>query len=129
MNTPEKKQKIAKLKKQAKSAEVELQKFKVKVKELTELTSNMLASVNYLNLKLLSSAAFHATRTAGFIKLPSERTLRDCTHYFKSKVGFQLEVTQQLEKEVRIEYLPENRKFCALILDEMKIKETLIYYA
>ncbi len=28
-----------------------------------------------LNLKLLSSAAYHALRTSGFIKLPSERTL------------------------------------------------------
>ena len=36
MNTPEKKQKIAKLKKQAKSAEVDLQKLKVKLKELTQ---------------------------------------------------------------------------------------------
>ena len=34
----------------------------------------------WLNLKLLSSSAYHATRTAGFIKLPSERTLSDYTH-------------------------------------------------
>ena len=74
-----------------------------------------------LNLKLLSSAAYHATKTPGFIKLPSERTLRDYTHYFKSKVGFQLEVTRQLQKGAKIEDLPENRRFCALILDEMKI--------
>ena len=58
-----------------------------------------------LNLKLLSSAAYHATRTARFIKLPSERTMRDYTHYFKSKVGFQLEVTLQLENEAKIEDL------------------------
>ena len=30
-----------------------------------------------LNLKLLSSSAYHALRTSGFLKLPSERTLRD----------------------------------------------------
>ena len=48
-----------------------------------------------LNLKLISSAAYHATRSAGF-KLPSERTLRDYTHYFKSRAGFQIEVNQQL---------------------------------
>lgn len=35
-----------------------------------------------LNLKRLSSSAYHATHSAGFIKLPSERTLRDYTNYF-----------------------------------------------
>ena len=36
-----------------------------------------------LNIKLLSTSTYHALRTAGFMKLPSERTLRDYTHYFK----------------------------------------------
>ena len=80
-----------------------------------------------LNLKLISSAAYHATRSAGFIKLPSERTLHDYTHYFKSRAGFQIEVNQQLQKEAKIKDLPENRRFCALLLDEMKLKENLIY--
>lgn len=80
-----------------------------------------------LNLRLISSAAYHATRTAGFIKLPSERTLRDYTHYFKSRAGFQLEVNQQLQKESKVCDLPENRRFCALLVDEMKVKENLVY--
>ena len=80
-----------------------------------------------LNLKLLSSSAYHATHTAGFIKLPSERTLRDYTHYFQSRPGFQLEVNQQLIKEGKLDKLPEHRKYCSLILDEMKIKENLVY--
>ena len=80
-----------------------------------------------LNLKLLSSAAYHATRTAGFIKLPSERTLRDYTHYFRSQTGFQQEVNQQLQKEANLEALPECRRFCSLVVDEMKVKENLVY--
>lgn len=80
-----------------------------------------------LNLKLISSAAYHATRSAGFIKLPSERTLRDYTHYFKSRAGFQLEVNQQLQNESKVSDLPENRRFCALLVDEMKLKENLVY--
>ena len=32
-----------------------------------------------LNLKLLSGSAYHALRTSGFLRLPSERTLRDCS--------------------------------------------------
>ena len=80
-----------------------------------------------LNLKLLSSAAYHAMRSAGFIKLPSERTLRDYTHYFRSKTGFQEEVNDQLRKEAKVSDLPEPKKYCGLILDEMKVKENLVY--
>ena len=47
-----------------------------------------------LNLKLMSTSAYHALRTSGFIKLPSERTLRDYTHLFVNKPGFQDEVNQ-----------------------------------
>ena len=41
-----------------------------------------------INLKPMSSSSYHALRTSGFIKLPSERTLRDYTHYFINKPGF-----------------------------------------
>lgn len=80
-----------------------------------------------LNLKLLSSSAYHALRTSGFLKLPSERTLRDYTHYFTNRTGFQKEVHQQQLDEVKIESLSENRQYVSLILDEMKIKEGLMY--
>jgi hypothetical protein len=78
-------------------------------------------------LKLLSSSAYHATRTAGFIKLPSERTLRDYTHYFKHQAGFQAEVLKQLMKESQVHNLPEEQRYCGIIFDEMKVKEKLIY--
>ena len=80
-----------------------------------------------LNLKLLSSSAYHATRTAGFVKLPSERTLRDYTHYFKHQAGYQVEVLKQLQKESKVKELPNIKKFCGLIIDEMKIREGLVY--
>ena len=38
-----------------------------------------------LNLKLLSTLAYHALRTSGFIRLPSERTVRDYTHFLKTR--------------------------------------------
>ena len=75
----------------------------------------------------MSSSAYHGARTAGFIKLPSERTLRDYTHYFKSQTGFQREVNEQVLKESKVDQLQENRKYCALFLDEMKVKENLVY--
>ena len=43
--------------------------------------------------KIAFSSSYHALRSTGFIKLLSERTLFDYTHYFTNKVGFQDEVT------------------------------------
>ena len=77
-----------------------------------------------LNLKLLSSSAYHCLSTSGFIKLPSERTLRDYTHIFKSTTGFQEEVEDMLRKEI------ENvqwKNYVVLLIDEMKVKESLVY--
>ncbi len=51
----------------------------------------------------------------------------DYTHYFRNKVGFQDEVNQQLVEEVAKLSLPSSRKCIALLIDEMKIKEGLVY--
>ena len=66
-------------------------------------------------------------RTSGFIKLPSKRTLYDYTHYFIQKPGFQDEVNSQLVDEVQKLNLQDTRKFVGLLVDEMKIKEDLVY--
>ncbi len=66
-------------------------------------------------------------RSSGFVQLPSERTLRDYTHYFSSWPGYQVDLNLQLQKEANIESLPESHRYVALLLDEMKIKEDLIY--
>ncbi len=68
-----------------------------------------------LNLKLLSSSSYHALRTSGFIKLPSERTLFDYTHYFANAVGFQDQVNQQLCDEISKMSIPESRVFVSVI--------------
>ena len=80
-----------------------------------------------LNLKLMSTSAYHAMKTAGFIRLPSERTLRDYSNYFKSKTGYQVEVNRELQKESKVLTLPDSKKHVALIIDEMKVKENLVY--
>ena len=80
-----------------------------------------------LNLKLLSSSAYSAMRTSGFLTLPSERTLQDYVHHFKDKPGFQKEVHELLLQEMKLETNPEKRRYVCLILDEMKIKEGLVY--
>ena len=75
--------------------------------------------------KLLSSAAYHSLRTSGFIKLPSERTLRDYTHFIKSKGGFNSELDQLLADELLVENLPYWH--VVLVLNEVKIKESLVF--
>ena len=59
------------------------------------------------------SSTYHALRSSNFIKLPSERT----TNYFENKPGFQDGVNDQLLEVERIE-----RKYVALLIDEMKVK-------
>ena len=80
-----------------------------------------------LILKLLSTAAYHSLRTSGFIKLPSERTLRDYTSYFKSKPGFQPEVDCMLVEEASLHGSSKWNSYVVILLDEMKIMENLVY--
>ena len=80
-----------------------------------------------LNLKLLSSAAYQSLRTSGFLKLPSERLLQDYTHFIKSKANFSSELDQLLADESQVSTLPEWKRHVVLVLDEMKVKESLVF--
>ena len=81
-----------------------------------------------LHLKLLSSSAYHAMRSSGFITLPSERTLRDYTRWIESNTGCQPEVTEQLLDELKKVKLPEHLKMhVAVVFDEVKVKEGIVY--
>ena len=59
--------------------------------------------------------------------LPSQRTLRDYTHFVKAAPGFSLEVDQQLMTAASINTLEEWQKCVILLLDEMHIREDLVY--
>ncbi len=78
-----------------------------------------------LNLKLMSSATYHAMRSSGFITLPSERTLRDYTNYIKCVPGYQQEVVDMMMKESKCDELPDSKKYVTILLDEMKVKEDI----
>ena len=180
LSSPQKKEKLKRLQVRAQTAEKEVQRLKLRIKESTEKhgievqdelhqdlssimeTSNEAVTKEYppgsfrrlfwdeqlkanrlkdarqmrwhpmmirwcLNLKLLSTSSYHSLRTSGFIKLPSERTLRDYTHFFKAKCGFQDEVDGMLASEMKLDELPEWKKHVVLLLDEMKVKESLVY--
>ena len=45
----------------------------------------------------------------------------------KGQQGFQPELNQQLQKEAAIDSLPQLKRYVALLIDEMKIKEDLVY--
>ena len=80
-----------------------------------------------LNLKLLSSSAYHSLRSSGFVKLPSERTLRDYTNYFQSKPMFQPEVDRMVLEEVSRHGSSQMNPYVTIIFDEMKVRESLVF--
>ena len=59
--------------------------------------------------------------------LPSERTLRDYTHHTTVKPGFSAEVDKMLMDAAEISSCPERNKYVLLLVDEMHIKENLVY--
>lgn len=61
------------------------------------------------------------------IKLPSGRTLRDYTHIYESKLGFQKEVDQQVYDEFKVDELKEWQKYVGITFDEMRIKDKIVY--
>ena len=78
-----------------------------------------------LYLRHLSSKGYETLRQSGCIKLPSQRTLRDYTHYTNARIGFSAEVDQHL---VDVADLSKDlNKYVVLIMDEVHIKEELVY--
>ena len=63
----------------------------------------------------------------GILQLPCERTLQDYTRWIKADCGVQPEVTEQLLKETNLDSLEEWQKYVAVVFDEMKIKEGIVY--
>jgi len=74
---------------------------------------------------LYLSKAYELLRSSGCIKLPSQRTLRDYTHYIKSQVGFCNEVDKALVDAADLSN-PHN-KYVVLVMDEIYIKSDLVY--
>ena len=81
-------------------------------------------------LRHKSASAYDALRNAGFIKLPSARTLYDYTNFTKNS-GFDVGVLQQLktqaEKEGMYNKEEDWKSYTGLLFDEIKIKADLVY--
>ena len=61
------------------------------------------------------------------IKLPSQRTLRDYTYYTKAAPGLSDDVDKQLMEAAKIDTCAEFEKFVVLLMDEMHVKDDLVY--
>lgn len=80
-----------------------------------------------LYLRHLSGRAYDMLRESGCITLPSQRTLRDYTHYVNSTTGFSTEVDKQLMEAAKVQKAEEWEKCVVLVMDEMHVKEDLVY--
>ena len=80
-----------------------------------------------LHLRHLSGSGYEALRKSGCITLPSQRTLRDYTHFATATSGFSCDVDRQLIDVTEIASSPEWKKSVVLLMDEMHIREDLVY--
>ena len=80
-----------------------------------------------LYLRHLSSSAYEMVQESGIIKHPSQRTPRDYTHHTKAIVGFSKEVDSQIVAAANLYTCEEREKYVLLIMDEMHIREDLVY--
>ena len=73
-----------------------------------------------------SSGAYTTLQKSGIICMPSERTLRDYRHFNTSSSGFSRDTDLQLLDLIKQEK-SELAKYVTLVIDEMYIKEGLLY--
>ena len=74
-----------------------------------------------LHLRHLSGSGYEALRKSGCITLPSQRTLRDYTHFATATSGFSCDVDRQLIDVTEIASSPEWKKSVVLLMDEMLV--------
>ena len=80
-----------------------------------------------LRLYCKSHSMYSELRNAGFLRLPSGRTLSDYKNFCSAKSGWQLSVLNGMRSSYNEQKLPEVGKLGALIFDEVKIKEGLLF--
>ena len=80
-----------------------------------------------LSLRYASTSAYRAVTKCGFLSLPSERTLRDYTHWCSVHNGIQVPFIQQMKKELDRQGIVGTKRVLCLLMDEMKIKSGLVF--
>lgn len=78
-------------------------------------------------MRHLSGKGYETLRQSGAIHLPSQRTLRDYTYYTEAKHGFSVTVDNQLRNMAKIDTCTEREKYVVLLMDEMHIRDDIVY--
>jgi len=74
-----------------------------------------------------SHAIYEDIRESGFIKLPSGRTLRDYKNFCSPQSGWNTSTVAAMKDKIKKLQLGKSAKIGALIFDEVKIKEGLVF--
>ena len=80
-----------------------------------------------LRIYCKSHSTYSELRDSGFLRLPSGRTLSDYKNFCSSKSGWQTSVFQGMQSSCEQQKVPNVGKLGALIFDEVKIKEGLLF--
>ena len=80
-----------------------------------------------LSLRCASSAAYRTVSSSGLLSLPSERTLRDYTHWCKLQNGVHFPLIKKAKEILSKESIEGEERQFALVMDEMKIKHGLVF--
>ena len=80
-----------------------------------------------LRLYCKSHSTYCELRDSGFLRLPSGKTLSDHKNSCSSKSGWQTSVFQRMKSSCEQQTVPNVGKLGALIFDEVKIKEGLLF--
>ncbi|XP_078486472.1 uncharacterized protein LOC144744955 [Ciona intestinalis] len=80
-----------------------------------------------LSLATKSKSCYEELRESGLLRLPSSRTLNDYRNLYSTSPGIQQHVLQELKLEAV--KLQSHQRLLVMSLDEMKVKENIVYDA
>uniref|UniRef100_A0A1X7VYD0 Transposable element P transposase-like RNase H domain-containing protein n=1 Tax=Amphimedon queenslandica TaxID=400682 RepID=A0A1X7VYD0_AMPQE len=80
-----------------------------------------------LYIRQQSSKAYEALQQSGCIHLPSERTLKHCSHCMKAELGISVDVDLQLARAANLSSSADTDKLVFILLDEIHLKENLVF--
>lgn len=76
-----------------------------------------------LYLRHLSGKAYETLRESGVLTLPSQRTLRDYTHYVSSKTGFSNDVDIMLKESLKVSLMQYS---CLVIIVASTVRSKVV---
>lgn len=94
------------------------------VKDARQLRWEPMVICLCLYLRHLSTSAYEMIRCSGAVKLPSQRMLQDYMHFIEATTWFSAAVDMDV---AMVESCPDHINAVVILMDEMHIKESLVY--